>query len=137
MPIAAAGGTPNLADAIRGLVAVISRLETTNRLLEEAVFYRRPRSATPGRDSRASSSSRTQQADSPTKYTAGITAASEPRPTSVLTTAPGLPRQTHRPEAAGVIRIRLIVPNGAAVFRVGRRSRLFFARSLVRNQSDA
>ena len=55
MHLAAAGGTPDLADAIRGLAAVISRLETTNRLLEEALFDRRPRSATPGQDSRASS----------------------------------------------------------------------------------
>ena len=57
-PIAAAGGTPDLADAIQGLVAVITRMETTNRRVKEAVFNRRPRSATPGRDSRASSASR-------------------------------------------------------------------------------
>ena len=65
LPTPAAGAetnnAPGLADAIQGLVAVINRLETTNRRLEEAVFDRRPRSATPGRESRASSASRTRR----------------------------------------------------------------------------
>lgn len=59
----AGDSAPDLTSAIQGLVAVINRLDCTNRRLEEAVFDRprRPRSATPGRGARASSTSRTRR----------------------------------------------------------------------------
>ena len=55
---AIAEGTTGLAAAIQGLTAMICRLETSNRRLEEAVYDRRSRSPTPRRESRASSASR-------------------------------------------------------------------------------